>query len=77
MLRTVLMPQGSPKGAIEEMRKAFAAVGRDKEFQNDYQKIIKVNAEIISVEDGEAAVSGVAKIKPAMIELLKGLAQWN
>jgi tripartite-type tricarboxylate transporter receptor subunit TctC len=77
LLRAVVMPPGSPKSAVEEMRAAFAAVAQDKEFRNDYRRIISQEVEIISVEDGEAALASVPKIKPSMIELLTKFAQWN
>lgn len=77
LLRTVLMPPNSPKAAVAELRKAFAAVVEDKEFQDEYMRIIKVKAEIVPVEEGEALLTSIKTIEPATEELLKKLAIWN
>ncbi len=74
MLRAVLMPKGTPPQAVEEMRKAFAAVAEDKEFQAEYQKIVKVKAEMVSAKEGEAILASMKNVVPATAAVLKQFA---
>lgn len=74
MLRAVLMPNGTPPEAVAQMRQAFAAVAADKEFQEEYQKIVKVKAEMVSADDGQAILSSMKNVKPETAAALKKLA---
>jgi len=77
LLRTILMPPGTPKAAADEIRKAFFAVVEDKEFQAEYQRIIKVKADLVGQAEGEALLNSLKTMKPATTDLLKKLAAWN
>jgi hypothetical protein len=74
MLRAVLMPNGTPKAAVEEMRKAFVAVAEDKDFVAEYKRIIKIEAEMVSAEQGEALFASMNKVRPATTAVLKRVA---
>lgn len=77
MLRTVLMPPGTPKAAADEIRKAFFAVVEDKQFQDEYMRIIKVKADLVGQKEGEALLASLKTMKPATLSLLKQLAEWK
>jgi hypothetical protein len=77
MLRAVLMPKGTPPQAVEEMRRAFVAVAEDKEFQAEYEKIVKVKAEMVSAKDGEAILASMKNVSPATAAVLKDFSVRN
>ena len=69
--RVVVMPAGSPKAAVEEMRQAFAATGKDKEFIAEWMKVIKDPPEMTSPKEGEELFASLAHVKPEVKETLK------
>lgn len=71
MLRFIVMPHGSPKAAVDEMRKAFAELATDQAFQAEYEKLINVKAEMVSAADGEAILAKLDKVDPAAVAALK------
>lgn len=78
LARAILMPPGARPEAIEEMRRAFTALGKDKDFISDYQRITK--EEPVMVEGAIAqkllrdAVSG---LQPDVKAILKDAAGVN
>jgi hypothetical protein len=74
MLRAVLMPKGTPKAAVEEMRKAFVAVSQDPEFKAEYKRIIRIEAEMVSAQQGEELFASMSKVKPETSDVLKKVA---
>ncbi len=77
MLRAVIMPQGTPAAVADEMRKAFVAVGNDKEFQAEYLRVIKIEPELVSASEGKALLDSMKLVKPETREVLKRLAASN
>lgn len=71
MLRFIVMPHGAPKAAVEEMRKAFAELENDRAFQDDYERLIKVKAQIVSAEEGEHILKRLDHVSPAAVQALK------
>lgn len=74
MLRAVMLPPGSPKAAVNDLRKAFAALPEDKAFVRDYEKIIRTPPELVSYKEGEAILSKLNDVNPATVALLKKVA---
>lgn len=74
MLRAVLMPKGTPKAAVAEMRKVFVDVSQDPAFKAEYKRIIQIEAEMVSAEEGEALLASMTKVKPETSEVLKKVA---
>jgi tripartite-type tricarboxylate transporter receptor subunit TctC len=69
--RAVLMPGGSPKPAVEEMRKAFVAVGKDKDFIEEFERVIKDPPEVTPAEEGQEVLDKLSSIKPEIKATLK------
>jgi hypothetical protein len=74
MLRAVLMPPGANKTAIAEMRKAFVDISEDPEFKAEYKRIIKIDAEMVSAQQGEELFASMGNVKPETSEVLKKVA---
>lgn len=74
MLRAVLMPRGTPTQAVAEMRKAFVDVSNDPAFKAEYKRIIKIEAEMVSAEQGEELFASMTKVKSETTEVLKKVA---
>jgi len=74
MLRAVLMPKGSPKEAVAEMRKAFVDVSEDPAFKAEYKRIIQIDAEMVSAEQGQELLASMSTVKPATSAVLKRVA---
>ena len=74
MLRAVLMPKDTPKEAVEVMRKAFVAVSEDKDFKAEYKRIIKIDPEMVSAQQGEALFASMRNVKPETTAVLKRVA---
>jgi tripartite-type tricarboxylate transporter receptor subunit TctC len=74
MLRAVLMPKGTPNAAVAEMRKAFVDVSEDKDFRAEYKRIIKIDPEMVSAQQGEELFASMRKVKPETSEVLKKVA---
>ena len=69
--RVILMPVGGPKEAVEEMRRAFAAVGADKEFIAEWPRIIKDPPEMTSAKEGEELFASLTQVTPQIKASLK------
>ena len=74
MLRAVMLPHGSPKEAVDDLRKAFAALPEDKGFVSDYEKIIRTTPELVTYKEGEAILSKLNGVNPDTVALLKKVA---
>lgn len=64
LARVALMPPGTPPEAVAEMRKAFAALASDKEFLEEYARIIKEKAELTPAEEGQAILDRLRSVRP-------------
>lgn len=71
MLRIVILPKGAPQASLDALRRAFAALEKDAAFQSDYEKLIKVKAELISAQDGQAMLESLGRVKPEVAETLR------
>lgn len=64
LARVALMPPGTPKEAVAEMRKGFAALATDEKFLKEYRRIIKEKAELTPAEEGQAILDRLRAVKP-------------
>lgn len=71
MLRAVMLPHGSPKAAIDELRKAFAALASDQAFVSEYERVIRTKPELVSHQEGEAILSKLNGVNPNTVALLR------
>ena len=71
MLRTVLLPPGSPPEAQKILGDAFAALSKDPEFIAEYRKIVKAPPDMVTGADGEKVINALAKVDPKLITFLK------
>ena len=65
MFRTFFMPPKANKEAISTMRAAIVSpYGRTRRSSRDYSKAVRSDPVLVSGEDGEVIMSGLAKVKP-------------
>jgi hypothetical protein len=64
MLRTVAMPPGSPKPAVDALRKALAALNNDKEFAEDAMKSMQFVPYYETSADINDRVRGALTVDP-------------
>lgn len=71
LLRTILMPPGSPKEAANELAEAFAAVAKDHEFVADYRKVIKADPHLVIGEAPEKIIGSLGSVDPKLVAFFK------
>jgi len=69
--RAALMPSGSPKEAVQQMRAAFVAVGKDKGFIEEFQRVIKDQPDVTSAEEGQEVLAKLSSVSPEIKATLK------
>jgi hypothetical protein len=70
MFRVALMPPKSSPEAIGIMRTAFNELWKDQKFLADYSKVIKTEPILVTGEDGQSILSGVANVRPEITSYL-------
>lgn len=71
MLRTVLLPPGSPPEAQKILGEAFIALSRDKEFIAEYLKIVKAPPDMVTGAEGQKIINALATVDPKLVSFLK------
>jgi tripartite-type tricarboxylate transporter receptor subunit TctC len=71
MLRTVLLPPGSPKEAQKILSDAFAAVGKDPEFRAEYEKVVRAPPDMVTGPEGEKIINALGSVDPKVVVFLK------
>jgi hypothetical protein len=71
MFRTFFMPPKANKEAVAIMRAAIVSLWKDQAFIKDYAKAVRSDPVMVSGEDGEVIMSGLAKVKPEIRKFLK------
>lgn len=66
MFRTTFTPPGTPKEALQELRKGFVSLWEDKDFIADYSKAVRTKPVLVKGEDGEKIIAQLGTIKPEM-----------
>ncbi|MBM3485058.1 MAG: hypothetical protein FJX67_00265 [Alphaproteobacteria bacterium] len=62
--RGILMPPNTPAEPINELYKAFVSLMKDKDFLDDHVRVIGVQPELVSPEDGRSYLAQLAKTSP-------------
>lgn len=71
MLRTVLLPPGSPPEARKVLGEAIESLGRDKEFIAEYTKVVKAPPDLVTGAEGQKVINALATVDPKVVEFLK------
>lgn len=71
MLRTVFMPPGSPKEAVDALGLAFASVAKDPDFLSEYQKVVKAPPRMITGESGRQVIANLSNVSAEMRAFFK------
>jgi hypothetical protein len=74
LLRSVVMPPGSPPEAVAEMRKALMALGTDQKFLDEYKKVIGTEPSLVRPEEGEAILERLKTVRPEVRDVLREVA---
>lgn len=73
-LRTIVMPAGVPKEAVEALRGAWLKVVKDKEYNAEYAKKNRSPLEWKSGEQADAAIKDILTIDPKVKDWLQKMA---
>ena len=68
LARIVAMPPGASREAVEEMRRAFVSIQGDKDFLEEYQRLIKMDPVMISGADAQKSLSDSLKVAIADVK---------
>src|ERR1700736_301748 len=69
--RIVVLPKGAPAEAVEALRAAFAALGQDKEFINDYMRVTGEEPDLVKAELIEPLFQRMRHVDPEVVRILK------
>jgi tripartite-type tricarboxylate transporter receptor subunit TctC len=71
MQRGVFLPKGSPMEAARELRQAFHALEKDKDFVGDFRKITGDDPELVPAEEVERIFARIRNVDPVVKQVLK------
>jgi len=71
MQRGVFLPKGSPMEAARDLRAAFHAVEKDKDFIEEYRKITGEEAELVPADEVERIFGRIRQIGPEVKRVLR------
>ena len=71
MFRTFFMPPKANKEAVAIMRAAIGSLWKDQNFVKDYAKAVRSDPVLVSGQDGEAIMAGLANVGPDIRSFLK------
>jgi hypothetical protein len=71
MQRGVFLPKGSPMEAARDLRQAFHAVEKDKDFIADYKRITGEDPELVKAEEVERIFDRMRHVDPEVKKILK------
>jgi hypothetical protein len=69
--RLVVLPRGAPAEAVETLRKAFDALGEDKEFIEDYMRVTGEEPDLVKAELIEPLFQRMRHVDPEIVRILK------
>jgi putative tricarboxylic transport membrane protein len=72
MFRVALMPPKPAEEAVSVLRTAFVAMWSDPKFLADYSRVIKAEPILVSGAEGQAILSGLARVPGHVKEFLLG-----
>jgi tripartite-type tricarboxylate transporter receptor subunit TctC len=71
MQRGVFLPKGSPMEAARELRQAFHALEKDKDFVEDFKKITGDDPELVPAEEVERIFARIRNVDPVVKQVLR------
>jgi len=71
MQRGVFLPKGSPMEAARDLRQAFHALEKDKDFVQDFKKITGDDPELVPAEEVERIFARIRNVDPVVKQVLK------
>jgi tripartite-type tricarboxylate transporter receptor subunit TctC len=71
MQRGVFLPKGSPMEAARDLRQAFHAVEKDKDFISDYKRITGEEPDLVKAEEVEKIFNRMRNVDPEVKKILK------
>ena len=71
MQRGVFLPKGSPMDAARELRRAFHALEKEKDFVEDFKKITGDDPELVPAEEVERIFARIRNVSPVVKQVLK------
>jgi tripartite-type tricarboxylate transporter receptor subunit TctC len=71
MFRTFFMPPKANKEAVSVMRAAIESLWKDQAFIKNYAKAVRSDPVLVSGQEGEAIMAGMAKVGPDIRNFLK------
>jgi tripartite-type tricarboxylate transporter receptor subunit TctC len=71
LLRTVMLPPGSPNEAALALATGFEGVVKDPEFKVEYQKVLQSPAELIGHVEGQKMIDQLGTLDPNLVTFLK------
>ena len=71
MQRGVFLPKGSPMDAARELRQAFHALEKDKDFVEDFKKITGDDPELVPAEEVERIFARIRNVSPVVKQVLR------
>ena len=69
--RLVALPKGSPPEAVDTLRKAFNALGQDKDFIEDYMRVTGEEPDLVKAELIEPLFQRMRHVDPEIVRILK------
>jgi tripartite-type tricarboxylate transporter receptor subunit TctC len=69
--RVIVLPKGAPPEAVDILRQAFNAVGRDKDFIEDYRRITGEAPDLVKAELIEPLFERMRHVDPEITRILK------
>jgi tripartite-type tricarboxylate transporter receptor subunit TctC len=71
MQRGMLLPKGSPAEAVQALRNAFQAAGKDPAFARDFKAITGEEPDVVAPAEIEAIFNRIRKVDPAVKRVLR------
>jgi tripartite-type tricarboxylate transporter receptor subunit TctC len=71
MQRGVFLPKGSPMEAARELRLAFHALEKDKDFVEDFKKITGDDPDLVPAEEVERIFARIRNVSPVVKQVLR------
>jgi tripartite-type tricarboxylate transporter receptor subunit TctC len=69
--RVAMLPPGSPREAVSQLRQAFAALSKDEEFVAEAKKIMRFHPRWETGEDGEKLRDKVLTAPPEIVDFIR------
>ena len=69
--RAVVLPKGTPPEAVDTLRQAFTAVGKDKDFITDYKRITGEAPDLATAREIEPLFERMQHVDPVITQMIR------